>query len=76
MRRRTAPLPKRSLEFSQFFSLKCSNILFQQENRATNILYSDEIEAFSAGNHYVLPAFATAERGALAGGVQMVAKVS
>jgi hypothetical protein len=76
VRRRTAPLPTRRPEFPQFLSLKCSNILFQQENRATNILYSDEIEAFSPANHYVLPAFAAAERSAFPGGAQMAAKLS
>lgn len=40
------------------------------------MLYSDEIEAFTPTNHYLLPAFAKADREGLAGGVQMAAKVS
>jgi hypothetical protein len=40
------------------------------------MLYSDEIEAFSATNHYLLPAFATASRAGLPAGVQIAAKVS
>lgn len=42
-RNRTNPLPTRKLEFPQFLSFKCSSILFPQENKAVNMLYSDEI---------------------------------
>ncbi len=76
VRARKSPKLQRGVDYPQFISMKCSNILFAQENKSISLLSSDEIESFNESNYYVEPSFAEIKKEELNKDIFLLAKIS